>query len=297
MKVLSFSSINIDYVYHLNDFVKEGETLPCNNLDMLLGGKGANQSIAAKIAGVENIYHFGKVGQNDKWLIDDMKKFGVESSLIKTVDGPSGHAIIQMNSEGHNSIITFAGANHMVTKEDIDETFEKFDKGDLLLIQNELNMTEEIINKGHEKGMKIFINTSPINKEMLDLPLDKIDYVVANEVEAEMLIGDGNPDNFLSGMRKKFPNAVIVVTLGSEGCQCIDLDGNTFKIPAHKVKVVATTSAGDTFMGYLLSAIAKGESIEDALKLSTKASALCVTRAGTTNSIPTYDEVVGWDPA
>jgi len=296
MKVLSFSSINIDYVYHLNDFVKEGETLPCEKLDILLGGKGANQSIASKIAGVDEIYHMGKVGKNDSWLIDDLKKFKVDTSLIKTVDTPSGHAIIQMNSKGKNSIITFSGANHQIKEDDIEKTFSKFDEGDFLLIQNELNLTEEIINKGHEKGMKIFINTSPINEEMMKLPLDKIDYVVANEVEAEMLTGDGNPDNFLTGMRKKFPNAVVVVTIGPEGSLCLDLDGKVYKTPTPDVEVVATTSAGDTFMGFFLSSMAKGKPMEETLELCNKASALCITRKGTTNSIPTIDEVINWVP-
>jgi ribokinase len=296
MKVLSFGSINIDYVYHLDEFVKKGETLPCKRFERYLGGKGANQSIAIAIAGVKEVYHAGKIGKADAWLADDIKGYGVNTSMIKMEDGPSGHAIIQMNQHGENCIVTFGGANQTMTEEYIRDTFSRFKRGDFMLIQNELNLTEKIIEEGHKRGFKIFINASPVDKKMADYPLDLIDYVIANEVEAEALADGKTGDDVLDIVRPKFPNAVIIVTLGADGAICSDTDGKRYKIPAPKVKVVATTSAGDTFAGYLVSSLYKGKSVEESLRLACKAAALCVTREGTTNSIPRADEVDSWNP-
>jgi len=296
MKILSFGSINIDYVYHVDEFVKKGETLPCKKLERYLGGKGANQSIAISIAGARNVFHAGKIGAVDSWLADEIARYDVDTSLIKQEDGPSGHAIIQMDSSGDNSIITFGGANRMITQADIEQAFSGFAEGDFLLIQNELNCTASLIEEGHRRGLRIFINASPIDKKISGYRLDYIDYVIANEVEAEMLTNGSIADDVLKSMRVKFPNASIVVTLGSEGAICLDRSNKEYKIPAPKVTAVATTSAGDTFAGYFVASIAENKAIDETLKLACKAAALCVTRPGTTNSIPRLDEVDAWTP-
>jgi ribokinase len=295
MKVLSFGSINVDCVYHLDDFVKRGETLPCKRLEKLLGGKGANQSIAVALAGGK-VMHAGKVSSDDQWLIDDMKGYGVDASLVKTEDGPSGHAIIQMDNTGDNSIITFGGTNQTIDEAQIEEAFSHAEDGDLLLIQNELNVTGRLIEEGHKRGMKMFMNTSPINEAILGYPLDLIDYVIANEVEAEALSGEADVEKVLDAMRPRFPNSTIVVTLGRDGAICLDSSNEKYVIPVPDVPRVATTSAGDTFMGYFLASIAQDKSVKDALELACKASSLCVTRPGTTNSIPCAQDVADWDP-
>lgn len=296
MKVLSFGSINIDYVYHLDEFVMKGETLPCKRFERYLGGKGANQSIAIAIAGVKEVYHAGKIGKGDAWLAEEIKDYGVDTSLIKMEDAPSGHAIIQMNKHGENCIVTFGGANKMMTEEYIQKAFSNFGKGDFLLIQNELNMTERIMEVGHKRGLKIFINASPVDKHIVDYPLHLIDYVIANEVEGEALAGGVKNDDILHAMRKHLPNAVLIVTLGEEGAICLDKNDKMIKVPAVKVVPVATTSAGDTFAGYFIASTYRGQSVEDSIRLACKAAALCVTREGTTVSIPRIDEVESWKP-
>jgi len=294
MKILSFGSINIDYIYHVDEFVKKGETLPCKKLEKILGGKGVNQAIAISFAGSDNVYLVGKIGLQDSWLINDIEKYGVNTSMIKKEDAPSGHAIIQMNKDGDNSIITFGGANKMITRADIENIFSYFGNGDFLIIQNELNLTDEIIEAGHKRGMKIFINASPIDDKIHNYPLQYIDYVIANDVEAEMLTNEFNLKDILKGMRSKFPKALIVITLGSEGVICLDRNDKEYKISSPKVVPVATTSAGDTFAGYFVASVAANRMIEESLKLACKAAALCVARPGTTNSIPRIDEVNSW---
>jgi len=224
------------------------------------------------------------------------RRYGVDTSMMKMEDAPSGHAIIQMNKHGENCIVTFGGANQMMTEDYVDDTISRFSRGDIMLIQNELNMTERIIEEGHKRGLRIFINASPVDAKMPKYPLHLIDYVIANEVEAEALADGRTGDDVLDIVRPKFPNAAIIITLGGDGAICSDTDGKRYKIPAPKVKVVATTSAGDTFAGYFVASIYNGKSVEESLRLACKAAALCVTREGTTNSIPRADEVDSWTP-
>jgi ribokinase len=293
MKILTFGAINIDYVYHVDRFVREGESITCNFLELILGGKGCNQSIAIAHSGLP-VYHSTKVGIKDTWLIDELKRYNVDVSFVKPVDAPSGHAIIQMDESGNNSIILYGGANHMITEEDIEEVFSHFGPGDILLTQNELNLTCRIIEEDHERGMKIFMNATPVERTILHCPFPYVDYVIVNETEAEALTNEDHPDNILSSMRAKFPKGVIIITLGGKGAVCLDTNGKRYQIPAVNVVPVATTSAGDTFTGYFVASIAKNSSVEDSIKLACKAAALCVTRKGTTNSIPRIDEVNSW---
>ena len=295
MKILSFGGINIDYVYHLDRFVREGESIPCDRLELILGGKGCNQSIAVAHNGLE-VFHAGKVGTKDLWLLDDMIGYHVDVSLVKKVDAPSGHAIIQMDKHGKNSIILYGGANHMLTEEEVKEAFSGFGKGDFLLTQNELNMTDKIIEQGHRRGMEIFINATPINDKIHKCHLEYVDHVIVNEVEGELLTGETELKKILRGMRVKCPQATVVITLGSAGLLALDRDDNEHQIPAPKVKVAATTSAGDTFTGYFTAGLATNQSVRGSLELACKAAALCVTRKGTTNSIPRIDEVNSWRP-
>ena len=77
MKVLNFGSLNIDYTYQVDHFVRAGETMSSESLQVFSGGKGLNQSIALSKAGAD-VWHAGAVGAGDgDFLIEQMKKAGV----------------------------------------------------------------------------------------------------------------------------------------------------------------------------------------------------------------------------
>ena len=297
MKILSFGSLNIDYVYKVSHFVKKGETLSAEELNVYTGGKGLNQSIALARAGVET-YQAGAIGTDGMFLLEQLKEAGVNTDLVKILDDVrTGNAIIQNDDEGDNCIVLFGGANQAITKEQVDEVFEDFTNEDYLLIQNEINELPYIAEKAKEEGMKIILNPSPMNEKILKLPLDQIDYFILNEIEAMQILEMDEPEEingkYIGGLlHEKFPNAAIVLTLGSEGSVCI-LEDEYVEQPIYKVKAVDTTAAGDTYTGYFIAGILNGKTIKESMDTASKASAIAVTRQGAAPSIPVLEEVIG----
>lgn len=295
MKILSFGSLNIDYVYSVPHFVKKGETLSAKELNVYTGGKGLNQSIALARAGVET-YQAGAIGTDGMFLLEQLKEAGVKTDLVKILDDVrTGNAIIQNDDEGDNCIVLFGGANQAITKEQVDEVFKDFTNEDYLLIQNEINELSYIVEKAKEEGMKIILNPSPMNEKIMKLPLDQIDYFILNEIEAMQILEMGKTEEIdgkyiASLLHERFKDATIVLTLGSEGSVCIS-DDEYVEQSIYKVKAIDTTAAGDTYTGYFIAGILNGKTIKESMDIASKASAIAVTRQGAAPSIPVLEEV------
>ena len=295
MKILSFGSLNIDYVYSVPHFVKKGETLSAEELNVYTGGKGLNQSIALARAGVET-YQAGAIGTDGMFLLEQLKEAGVKTDLVKILDDVrTGNAIIQNDDEGDNCIVLFGGANQAITKEQVDEVFKDFTNEDYLLIQNEINELSYIVEKAKEEGMKIILNPSPMNEKIMKLPLDQIDYFILNEIEAMQILEMDKPEEIdgkyiASLLHERFKDATIVLTLGSEGSVCIS-DDEYVEQSIYKVKAIDTTAAGDTYTGYFIAGILNGKTIKESMDIASKASAIAVTRQGAAPSIPVLEAV------
>ena len=290
MKILNFGSCNIDFVYNLDHIVAIGETETSNSMQVFPGGKGLNQSVALAKAGME-VYHAGCIGTDGEMLTDVLESNGVDISNIKKVDEKTGHAIIQVSSKGDNSIFLYPGSNAKITEEFVDEVLDKFQKGDMLLLQNEINKIDYIIEKAYKKGMYIIFNPSPYNDEIKNLDFNMLSYIILNEVEMSELTQCDNPKDGLKYFSKNYPKLKIVLTLGSEGCMYSDTEKIVFQ-PSFKVNAVDTTAAGDTFTGYFFAQIAMGNTVEKSLKIASVASAIAVSRKGASVSIPMLNEVL-----
>ncbi len=289
MKILNIGSLNIDDVYQMDHFVQPGETQTSLNYSQYCGGKGLNQSIALARAGAE-VFHAGKIGGDGLFLKEKLEEAGVNTDHVMVTDKPSGRAIIQVNREAENSIILNSGSNRTFSQEDVENILINFRKGDILLIQNEINMLAEIICLAAEKGMRIALNPAPMDETITTLPLEKIDLFIVNEIEGEGLTGEKDPEGIMTGMVDKFPGAAVALTLGSKGVFYAG-EGESLRINAIRVDPVDTTAAGDTFTGYLLTALAEKMKIKDALELAVRAAALTVTRPGAADSIPERNEL------
>jgi len=290
MKILNFGSLNIDHVYNVPHFVRPGETLSCELYSRFCGGKGLNQSIALARAGAE-VAHAGCIGADGLFLKTILEQNGVDTSLIESVDGPGGHALIQVTPDGSNSIIIYGGANKTITAAYIEQVMGSFASGDYLLVQNEINAVPEIIRQGAEQGMKIVFNPAPMGPEVLDYPLELVDFFIVNEIEGEELTGARESGRILNGMIDTYPQAVSVLTLGKQGAM-LGRGDERITVPAVPVRAVDTTGAGDTFIGFFLAAIILGHDMEHALQTACRAAAVCVTRAGAADSIPAMAEVL-----
>lgn len=299
MKVLCFGSLNIDYTYKVPHFVKKGETLASERLQVFGGGKGLNQSVALAKAGTE-VYHAGSIGQDGMFLLDMLKDAGANTDFVKILDTVrTGNAIIQNDKSGDNCIILYGGANQAITREQVDEVMSHFESGDYLVLQNEINELGYIVEKAHEKGMVIVLNPSPMNEKILALPLDVINYFILNEVEAAQILGKEDKgeeswEQIADDLLKKFPQAAIVLTMGSEG-SVFKNQKETVCQSIYKVQAVDTTAAGDTFSGYFIGGILGGLSAKEAMDQASKASAIAVTRKGAAPSIPLLAEVQNYN--
>lgn len=290
MKVLNIGSMNLDHVYNVDHIVQPGETQATTGMNIFLGGKGMNQSIALAKAGVD-VYHGGLIGKDGQAFIEACREYGVNSDYIHKTEGKTGHAIIQIDKSAQNCILLYAGANEQLTEEYVDEVIANFEKDDILLLQNEVNMIPYIVDKAYEKGMQIALNPSPFNEKLDAVDMSKISYFLMNEVEGEQITGCTEPDDIIEKVVKLYPNAKIVLTLGGDGAMYADKDVR-YHQPIFKVDAVDTTAAGDTFTGYFLAGVIDGMEIPDILRMSAKASSIAVTRQGAVPSIPYKKEVL-----
>ena len=206
-RVLNIGSINVDHVNTVEHFVRPGETLSCQNYQRFAGGKGLNQSIALAQAGAY-VYHAGKVGAEDTWLMDLMEDKGVDTRFVEAINGASGHAIIQVNAAGENAIVIVGGANQLLIESDIERIVANFGSDDYLLIQNEVNAVPQIIQAAKARGLTIVFNPAPMNPQVLSYPLELVDILVANETEAKSLTGEKEPERIYDTLNHRCPHTL-----------------------------------------------------------------------------------------
>ena len=291
MKILNYGSLNIDYTYSVDHFVRGGETMSSEEMHVFSGGKGLNQSIALSKSGAE-VWHAGAIGTGDgDFLIRQLKEAGVNTEYISVLDGKTGHAIIQKAKDGGNCILLFGGANQQITREMVDGVMDHFEKGDYLVLQNEISEIGYIMERAREKGMVLVFNPSPMDDKISTYPLEYVDYFLLNEIEAGDICGEqGSGEELLQKLSDKFPESKIVLTLGGDGSLYWDGD-RILKQGIYKVKVADTTAAGDTFTGFFIGGLVQGMDAADALEWAAKAAAIAVSRPGAAPSIPCKEEV------
>lgn len=289
-KILNLGSLNIDHVYSVDHFVRPGETLAALGYKVFAGGKGLNQSVALARAG-SRVFHLGMLGPEGKWLADRLKQDGVDISWVNiNQKEATGHAMIQVDRAGENAILIYGGANRAITGNEIKSALDSFQAGDWLLAQNETSGVAEAISLAHDRGMKIAFNPAPMSDEVLKYPLPLVDLFIVNETEAEQLSGERETDSIRRTMTSRFPLSASVLTLGEKGAWFFDRNQSHFE-PAEKVQAIDTTAAGDTFIGYFLTEFLATNNPAKALTIACHASAICVTRPGAADSIPSCTEL------
>lgn len=289
MKVLNIGSCNVDYVYQVDHFVQPGETMDCLSLGIGCGGKGLNQSIAIAQAGAE-VCHAGLIGAEAGFLKEKLWEKGVDTSLMRLGQGANGHAIIQVDRHGSNCILLYGGTNQQLTEDYVDSVLGQFSPGDILVLQNEVNLIPYIMERAAAAGLRIAFNAAPYSEAVKGYPLDKVTWLIVNEVEGEGLSGKRDCSEIVQELRRLYPRTNLLLTLGKAGCIYVS-DEERICQKACQVEAVDTTAAGDTFTGYFIRGICEDLPMTRTLKLATVASAIAVTRPGAADSVPTFEEV------
>ena len=285
-----FGSLNIDKTYSLEAFVRPGETVSALKMEQFCGGKGFNQAVALRRAGNE-VFFAGAVGRDGEMLLHSLDACGIDRRFVKQTAGATGHAIIQLDAKGQNSIIILPGANGEITPQDVDAVLDFFQAGDMILLQNEISCLQLLLCRAHEKGLLVALNPSPYDSRIAQCDMQCVDYLLVNETEGAAMTGTEDPCAMLDALHTRFPHMNAVLTLGADGAMYQGRDGRRFACAAHPVQVVDTTAAGDTFTGYFLSELFRHGNPEAALAMASAAAGLAVSRKGAEPSIPLMDEV------
>ncbi len=289
-KILNFGSLNLDQVYRVDAFVQPGETKSSLSLQTHCGGKGLNQSVAAARAGAQ-VWHAGFIGCDGGMLYDKLKENGVDLSLLARSEGVSGQAIIQVDNMGQNCILLYGGTNQALTEAYVDQALEAFGSEGLVLVQNETNLVGYIMRRAHEKGLQVAINAAPMDEKVFSYPLEYVNWLIVNEIEGASIANCERESDILPTLKQQYPNINVLLTLGKRGAIC-QRGIESAKSGIYSVKVVDTTAAGDTFLGYFLAEVMDSANLQTALALATVASSMCVQVMGAADSIPQRADVL-----
>lgn len=295
-KIIVIGSSNTDLIAKIEEFPKAGETIKGVSYLQAMGGKGANQALAAHRLGGE-VKFISCLGKDPNGLnaMSYYQKEGLDASLSLVVeDTPSGVAMIWVDKKGENSIVIIPGANDKLSSEYILQIEKEIIEADLIVLQMEIpyDTVKTICDIAYKNNKRVMLNVAPARKLDADI-IQKIDILVVNETEAEIIaeeeiehIGEEEIVDKLLNLGVK----TVVLTLGRKGC-ILKNDQLNLRIPAFTVETVDTTAAGDTFCGALAAERSKGHSWQETLEFASAAAAICVTRMGAQPSIPTENEV------
>ncbi|WP_295809229.1 ribokinase [uncultured Victivallis sp.] len=290
-RIITLGSLNLDFTYQLPKPLEVGETLSSLSYRCGAGGKGANQSIAAARAGAE-VYHAGRIGHDGALLRRTLADSGVKLDFLEEVETPTGHAVVLINDAGDNSIVLYGGANRTIDETFIDRVTSAANPGDILLLQNEVTCISHAMEAGRKAGMRVAFNFAPFDPKLApELPLSLCDFLFLNRIEAGGIAGKSDVEEILETLSCRFPETELVLTLGPDGAVALTPAGERFHADSPRVEVVETTAAGDTFIGYYLAAVLDGFDTGRALERACRAAALCCSRAGAAESIPTRAEL------
>ena len=286
MAIYNLGSINIDWFYRVPHAPVDGETVAATACRSGLGGKGANQSVAAARAGAV-VHHLGAVGNEGVWTADELKAAGVDTTHVAIeLAAPTGHALIFLTPDGENRIVIFAGTNRLIAEPDVRAALSRARPGDTLMLQNETNAQLFAARLARARGMRVVYSAAPFDVEAVRAVLAEVDLLVVNSVEAGQLA------DALGVTITELPVPELLVTRGARGATWYDrASGETLSVAAPRVAAVDTTGAGDTFTGYFCAGRDRGLAVADCLALAVAAGALKVTREGTAEAIPTLAEV------
>lgn len=280
MAIYSLGSINIDHVYRVPHLARPGETIAATNYAKGLGGKGANQSVAAAKAGA-NVFHIGAIGKDAAWALEALQAQGVDISSVAQIKTPTGHAIIQVDPSAENTITLFPGANRQITDNQVARVLASARPDDTLLMQNETSAQLASVRLSADMGLRVLYSPAPFEIAPLQDVVPFVTLLLMNAGEAAQMV------RAFGGL----PDCDVIITKGGDGAEWHSCDAEPLIIPAFPVTPVDTTGAGDCFAGTIAAALDAGMERGQALRRAAAAAALQVTRPGAASAMPSRAEV------
>lgn len=278
MTVFNLGSINVDHFYRLPHLPRPGETLAATGYLRALGGKGANQSVAALRAGAQ-VVHMGAVGAGDAWTLAQLAALGFDCGAVLRLGTETGQAVVATDPSGENLILLNHGANRALPLPVLDP-LRSARPGDTLLLQNETALQPVAAARVRAAGLRVMYSAAPFERAALLAVLPHATHLLMNEHEAAAL----------GVALTSLPVEAVIVTRGAQGADWVAA-GGTVHVPAFPVTPVDTTGAGDCFAGSLAGRLDLGDAPEAALRYAAAAAAIQVTRPGAAPAMPAEPEV------
>ncbi|MGN1400262.1 MAG: ribokinase [Bacillus sp. (in: firmicutes)] len=287
-KIVVVGSISMDLVVTSSVRPEPGETVLGKSFQLVPGGKGANQAVAAARLGAE-VSLIGCVGDDmyGPQLIKNLKENGVDTDFVKPVTGSSGTAHIMLVN-GENSIVVVKAANDFVTPAFVGKAIEELKNADIVLIQQEIpaETVEYVCQVCGEFNIPLVLNPAPA-RHISRQAITQATYITPNEHEASKLFMGVKPGEAMATYPDK-----LIITEGSKGVRFHNGREEQL-IPAFTVKAVDTTGAGDTFNAAFAVARAEGKTMEESLIFANQAAAFSVTKFGAQGGMPFRREMEG----
>ena len=295
-KVIVFGGINMDLFAYIPRSTREGETITASSIEFYLGGKGANQAVAASRLGAE-VAFVGTVGKDEfgEKLIRMISSENIDTSLINSKAGQSGTALINVLENSNNEVISYPGTNKLTQHAYIDEG--SLSEAEIIICQMEVNEEEtfNLFKRAKQKNCKTILNLAPYKKIRSEI-LTLTDVLIVNETEFSELSGielnlineDINID--IINSPESLKSIDLIVTLGKRGVLIFSKGNKTF-IAAEQVKAIDTVGAGDCFVGAMSYGILNGKDLLSASKFANKVASISVTKKGAAASMPFLKDI------
>jgi ribokinase len=293
--IVVFGSLNIDKVMQVDKMPRPGDTVLCPTYQMVAGGKGANQAVAAARAG-STVKLFGKIGDDEfgRILLGSLRDTTVDLTGVGINKASStGCAAIAVDAHGENMITVASGANLNAAEAEIPNFLLSKDTTLLLQMETPIQENWNLIRRAKKYGAKIILNLAPAHEIPQDI-LESLDILVMNQIEASFLglhLGFEviSPIVVARRIAANF-GITCIVTLGKQGAMACSSEG-IWEVKAMEIEAIDTTAAGDAFVGVLASSIEKGMDLPSALRRAAVASGLTCLSPGAQQSLPTSQHI------
>ncbi len=283
-KIAVIGSLNADLMVQVPKLPVPGETLMGKSFEILPGGKGMNQAVAAAKLGA-NVTMCGLVGNdpNGTLLLNQLEKVGVNSSsVLKIEQVPTGTALVTTSQED-NTIVVIPGANACVDSTYVDSVKDTLKEADMVLLQFEIpsETVYYIIDYCFTENIPIILDPAPAG-EVKKGYLEKITYLILNETELKGIFCLPKED-----VLEQYPNKIIM-TAGKDGAYFHD-GKKLIHCKAKTVTCVDATGAGDAFHGAFAVAVLNGKTVEEAIHYANEVAAFTTTKKGAQSAMPDKD--------